>query len=87
MVMDNSQSTSRVYRICAHALITGGISILALYLKGMSSISLFAILAILLITTFICTLFISFHADAADGIQILFLYKEEFDKRKDNSGV
>ena len=72
LLMDNSQSTSRAYRICAHFLIAGFISILGLYLKG-TGISLYTIGIIIVLTIFISTFFISLHTDAAEAIQIIFL--------------
>lgn len=74
IIMDYSQSTSRAYRICAHFLILGIMAIFALYVKG--SISIFALLVIMIQTLFISTLFISIHADAAEAIQIIFLADE-----------
>ena len=49
-------------------------AIFALYVKG--SISIFALLVIMIQTLFISTLFISIHADAAEAIQIIFLADE-----------
>ena len=81
---DESQSTSRAYRICAHFLIAGINAIFALYIKG--NISLYAMLLIMIITLFISTLFISMHADAAEAIQVILLEDEEFNRReKDDS--
>lgn len=80
LLMDNSQSTSRAYRICAHFLIAAGVAILALYIKG-TNISAYVIAFILALTIFVETFFISIHADAAEAIQIIFLEDEEFHKR------
>ena len=63
VIMDYSQSTSRAYRICAHFLIVGIIAIFSLYIKG--TISIYALLIIMIQTLFIATLFISIHADGA----------------------
>jgi hypothetical protein len=60
--MDNSQSTSRVYRLCAHFLLGGIMIIFAMYVKGV--ISSYALIIIVINTIFISTLFISLHADA-----------------------
>ena len=78
--MDYSQSTSRAYRICAHFLVTGVMTILALYIKG--NISIYALLVIMIQTIFIATLFISVHADATEAIQIIFLADEEFIRQR-----
>ena len=59
--MDYSQSTSRTYRLCAHLLLMGIMAIFALFVKG--SISIYALLVIMIQTLFIATLFISIHAD------------------------
>lgn len=80
IIMDYSQSTSRVYRICAHFLITGIMAIMALYMKG--NISIYALLVIMVQSLFIATLFISVHADATEAIQIIFLTDEEFVHQK-----
>lgn len=84
VIMDYSQSTSRAYRICAHFLLVGIMTIFALYVKG--NISIFALLVVMIQTLFISTLFISIHADAAEAIQIVFLADEEFirEKKEDN---
>ena len=66
-----SQSTSRVYRLSAHFLIMGIVGVIALYMNG--KISIYAELLILIITVFISTLFISYHADSAEAIQITLL--------------
>jgi len=69
--MDNSQSTSRVYRLCAHILLCGVMAIFAMYVKG--AISIYALALIIFNTIFVSTLFISLHADATEAIQVLFL--------------
>lgn len=75
-LLDYSQSTSRIYRISAHAFISGVILILALYVRG--HISVYVLVIIGLIALFTCTTFISFHADISEAIQIILLTKEEF---------
>ena len=82
LLLDNSQSTSRVYRICAHVLIAGITAIFGLYLKGLG-LSLYAVFLIIMLAIFISTFFISLHADAAEAIQITYLEHEEFVKRQD----
>ena len=79
VIMDYSQSTSRAYRICAHFLLAGIMAILALYMKG--DISIYALLIVMVQTLFIGTLLISAHADAAEAIQIVFLFDEEYARR------
>jgi len=66
-----SQSTSRVYRLSAHFLVMGIVGVIALYMNG--KISIYAELLILVIAVFISTLFISYHADSAEAIQITLL--------------
>lgn len=61
-------------------LISGIVGIIALYLKG--TIAPFAVFIIVVMTIFVCTFFISIHADAAEAILILFLAEEELGKRK-----
>ncbi len=82
LIMDYSQSTSRIYRICAHFLIAGIVLILALYIKG--SISLGALLVILAEALTVSTFFINIHADSSEAIQIVFLQEEDFTKRDSN---
>lgn len=69
--MNNSQSTSRVYRLCAHFLMAGIMLIFAMYVKGI--ISTYALIIIVVNTIFVSTLFISLHADATEAISIIFL--------------
>ncbi len=83
MIMDNSQSSSRTYRLCAHLLLAGIVGICALYFYG--EISPYALGLVIIICIFICTLFISIHADAAEALQILYLTDEEFNKRRDGN--
>lgn len=66
-----SQSSSRVYRLSAHILLMGIIGVITLYMNG--KISIYAFLLILIETIFISTLFISYHADSAEAIQIILL--------------
>jgi hypothetical protein len=78
-ITEYTQSISRIYRISAHFLLIGIMIIFSLYVKG--TISINALFIIVLITMFISTLFISFHADIAESIQIIFLADEELVKR------
>ena len=62
VIMENTHSTSRVYRLCAHFLLIGILVIFAMYVKGV--ISIYALTLIIVNTIFVSTFFISFHADA-----------------------
>lgn len=79
-ILEFSQSCSRTYRFGAHLLIAGLVGIIALYVKG--SIAPFAVLIIVVMVIFICTFFVSIHADASEAILILFLAEEELGKRE-----
>lgn len=59
----NSQSISRFYRICAHFLIAGLTSMINILMQG-SNKSIFIVLIVFILTIFLSTFFISFHADA-----------------------
>ena len=71
MTVEYSQSSSRIYRLNAHILIMGLVGLIALYIKG--NISIYAEIIIFIEAIFISTLFITYHADAAEAIQIVFL--------------
>ena len=64
LLMDNSQSTSRAYRICAHLLIASIVAIVGMFVKG-TGISILVIGFLIVMTIFVSTYFISLHADAA----------------------
>ena len=81
MCTDNTQSSMRIYRVGAHIVITTFASIAALLFKG--SIEPYFIIITLVFGVFISTFFISYHADAAEALQIMFLMSEEFTKRND----
>jgi len=80
----NSQSISRFYRICAHFLLAGLASVINLIIQG-SSKSVFVVLVVFILTLFLSTFFISFHADASESIQIIFLMDEHFANRELNA--
>lgn len=80
LILDNSQSSSRVYRLCAHFLLCGIMVLFALYVKGV--ISTYALIIIVINTIFVSTMFISLHSDASEAISIIFLVDEELSKRK-----
>jgi len=73
-VLEQSQSTSMSYRICAHMLIAGIVGIICLYMKG--SLLPSSLLLIMLLSIFISTFFISIHANAAEAIAISFIDNE-----------
>lgn len=79
-ILEYSQSCSRLYRFGAHLFIACLIGIISLYMKG--TIAPFASFVIVIMTIFVCTFFVSIHADAAEAILILFLTWEELEKRK-----
>ena len=81
VVTSYSQSCSRIYRLCSHFLLVGILTIISLYSKG--NISIYAILLIILESLIISTLFISYHADAAEALQIIYLQDQEFINRKE----
>ena len=74
LLFDGSQATSRTYRICAHLLIASLVVLIAMYLDGQLSFGFG--LVILCLSIFISTYFISFHADIAESILIIFLEDE-----------
>jgi uncharacterized membrane protein YGL010W len=73
----NSQSTSRAYRICAHFLLAGLVAIVSVVLQG-SQTSVYIVAVVFLLGLFIATFFISLHADAAESIQIVLLMDQYF---------
>lgn len=66
-----AQSSSRIYRLSSHILIMGVVGIISLFING--NISIYAFLVILVNTIFISTMFISYHADSAEAIQVVLL--------------
>lgn len=62
-ILEYSQSCSRLYRFGAHLFIAGIIGIMSLYMKG--AIAPFASMVIVIMTIFVCTFFVSIHADIA----------------------
>lgn len=81
MSSDGSQSSMRLYRICAHLCIVGTTCIIGLYIKG--QVEFYTIIATLILGIFVSTFIISYHSDAAEALLIMFLMEEEFYKRKD----
>lgn len=61
LLCEGSQSVLRLYRICAHILIAGCVSIAGLYIKG--AIEPYTIGLTIIIGIFSCTYIVSFQAD------------------------
>ena len=61
----------KLYRIAAHILIAGTVSILGLYIKG--SIDPYTIGFTLIIGLFVCTYLISYQADPAEAYLMMYL--------------
>lgn len=80
--VEESQTTSRSYRLSAHMLIGGIVSIICLYVKG--KIVPTVVLVMIFISLFISTFFISIHVDAAEAIAISFIDNEECERRRNN---
>jgi hypothetical protein len=57
--------------------------IFAMYIKGV--ISSYALVIIIVNSIFVCTMFISLHADATEAISIIFLVEEELTRRQNKS--
>lgn len=60
----------RLYRICAHIVIAGLISILGLFIKG--QIEPYTIAATIVIGMFVSTYIISYQADPADAMLLMY---------------
>lgn len=71
MTSEQSHSTVRIYKIAAHLFISVASSIGGLFLKG--AVDPYVITLTIIVGFFICTFFVSFHADASDTIQLLYL--------------
>lgn len=54
-----------------------------MYIKGV--ISSYALIIIIVNSIFVCTMFISLHADATEAISIIFLVEEELTRRQNKS--
>ena len=61
LLCEGSQSVLRLYRICAHVLIAGLVSITGLYIKG--AIEPYTIGLTIIIGIFTCTYVVSYQAD------------------------
>ena len=77
----NSQSISRFYRICAHFFLAGLMAIINILLQGGTK-SIFIVFVVFVLGLFTCTFFVSFHADATESIQIIFLLDEYFAEKE-----
>ena len=71
-----SQSCNRIYSLSAHFLITGTAVIFSKYFT--SNTSIYALLIIIAGSLTFSTFFISFHADLAEAIEIVYLLDQEF---------
>jgi hypothetical protein len=85
MLHDGDQSALRLYRISAHILIAGLVSILGLYIKG--NIEPYTIGATLIIGMFVSTYIISYQADPADALLLMYSMDEEFYRRQSKRGA
>jgi len=79
LLSDCSQSIMRTYRISAHILLAGIVSIVGLYLKG--TIEPYTVAATFFLGIFISTFFISYNADAAEALMLMHSAQEEYFKR------
>jgi hypothetical protein len=81
LLSDFSQSIMRTYRIAAHILLAGSVSIVGLYLKG--TIEPYTVIATFILGIFISTFMISYNADAAEALMLMHFLQEEYYKRSD----
>lgn len=70
-IVEQDQTSSRTYRLCAHLAIAGIVGLICLYVKG--TIAPISLLVMFFLSLFISTFFISLHADAAEAIAISFM--------------
>lgn len=70
----------RLYRISAHILIAGIVSITGLYIKG--AIEPYTIAATIIIGIFVSTYIISYQADPAEALQMMFNVDQEYHRRQ-----
>jgi hypothetical protein len=77
---NSNQSVLKIYRIAAHLLIAGTVSILGLYIKG--TIDPYTIGFTILIGIFISTYLISYQADPAEAFLLMYLLDEEYWRRQ-----
>jgi hypothetical protein len=82
MLHDGNQSTLRLYRICAHVFIAGLVSILGLFIKG--GIEPYTVGATFIIGMFVSTYIISYQADPAEALLMMYNLDEEFYRRTIN---
>jgi hypothetical protein len=61
----------------------GLVAIISLYMNG--NISIFALLIIIILAVFISTMFISYHSDMAEAIQVVLLTLEELNAINDRT--
>jgi hypothetical protein len=80
MTCDSTQSPLRLYRISAHILIAGIVSLVGLYIKG--QIEPYTIAATIIIGMFVSTYIISYQADPAEAILLMFNIDQEYFRRQ-----
>ena len=78
---NSNQSALKLYRIAAHILIAGSVSILGLFIKG--AIDPYTIGFTLIIGIFVATFLISYQADPAEAYLMMYLLEEEYWRRQD----
>lgn len=76
---ESTQSVMRLYRICAHILIAGTVSLLSLYVKG--QIEAYTVGATFIIGMFVSTYIISYQADPADALHLMYNIEQEYHRR------
>jgi hypothetical protein len=70
LLCEGSQSVLRLYRICAHILISGLVSIAGLYIKG--AIEPYTIGLTIIIGIFTCTYIVSYQADPSEALLMMY---------------
>lgn len=69
LLCEGSQSVLRLYRICAHILIAGSVSIAGLYIKG--AIEPYTVGLTVIIGIFACTYVVSYQADPSEALLLM----------------
>ena len=69
----------RLYRICAHILIAGAVSIVGLYIKG--NIEPYTVGMTIIIGMFVATFIISYQSDPAEALLLMYCIDEEYNRR------
>ena len=79
MLHSSDQSAMRLYRICAHILIAGAVSIVGLYIKG--NIEPYTVGMTIIIGMFVATFIISYQSDPAEALLLMYCIDEEYYRR------